>query len=386
MSFKWALKRIEESPLVLRLKEVKHRLTYEKSDRHMIRAMERFEKCDKKKPRSQIRKEIQVCKKFWRCYPLHYYRYDLYRKDKKLYQRDLINYIPEFFFYRLFLPFYDSGQYTLFLKEKTITEQFFRSLDIKQPHTICKLINNRFFTNELKEKAFTNIQEELIEREYQKIFVKPANGYGGFGIYVFNRKNKGHYETKNREVFNENFLKVVGVTNQYIIQSGLEQDQDISKIYSHSINTFRIATEHLNGNVRILCATLRIGWGGMQVDNGTQGGILIKVDIENGHLSDHATTEEGGCFKEHPDTNFVFKETQISQWDKVKEFVVESAKKLHQFTYLGWDVALTPNGPVAIEANLNFGLDHFQVALGGLREIFNISDPKFYWKNWTKIT
>jgi hypothetical protein len=54
---------------------------------------------------------------------------------------------------------------------------------------------------------------------------------------------------------------------------------------------------------------------------------------------------------------------------------------LPQFTYLGWDIALTKEGPLAIETNLGFGLDLYQVSLGGLREAFGIENPKFYWKN-----
>ena len=60
---------------------------------------------------------------------------------------------------------------------------------------------------------------------------------------------------------------------------------------------------------------------------------------------------------------------------------MENAKRLPQFTYLGWDIALTRRGPLAIETNLGFGLDSYQIALGGLREPFQISDPQFYWKN-----
>ncbi|GAI52270.1 unnamed protein product, partial [marine sediment metagenome] len=127
----------------------------------MAQAMRRYKKCDNKKPKSRIRKEMNLCKKFWGCYPLHYYRYDLYRKDKELSESKLLNYIPEFFFYRLFLPFYDSEKYKILLTDKIITEQFFRSLSIPQPHTICKLINNHIYTSELVEISYNDVEQEL---------------------------------------------------------------------------------------------------------------------------------------------------------------------------------------------------------------------------------
>ena len=55
------------------------------------------------------------------------------------------------------------------------------------------------------------------------------------------------------------------------------------------------------------------------------------------------------------------------------------SENLPQFTYLGWDIALTTTGPVAIETNLNFVFDHYQALMGGLRDLFEIDSPQFYW-------
>ena len=97
------VKQITQTQLALISAEIIHRLTYEKRDKRMAQAMKRFKKCDNKKLKSQTKKEMVLCKKFWGCYPLHYYRYGLYKKNKELSERELLNYIPEFFFYYLFL-------------------------------------------------------------------------------------------------------------------------------------------------------------------------------------------------------------------------------------------------------------------------------------------
>ena len=361
--------------------EIRHRFAYEKSYERMSQAMRRFKECSTKKPKSQIRKEMKLCKNFWGCYPLHYFRYDLYTRDRQLSERELLNYIPEFFFYSLFLPFYDSEKYEILLADKIIMEHFFRSLGIPYPHTICKLINNHLYTNSLVAISHSDVEQELREKVYQRIFLKPADGQGGHGIYIFNKNDRGQYATKDNDVLSEEFLNKIGAQNDYIVQSGLEQDPEISKIYPHSVNTFRIATENKSGNVRILCATLRFGRGGNQVDNGSQDGLFVKIDLETGQMGRYAASHQCEYFEKHPDTNFVFKGHKILNWNEIKKFTAENAKKLAQFTYLGWDVALTKGIPLAIETNLKFGLDHYQFALGGLREIFRISNPRFYWKN-----
>lgn len=372
----------KQSYIGLHLREIKHRLIYKKQFNHMAQAMKRYEKCDNKKPITQIKKEINLCKKFWACYPLHYYRYDLYRKDKQLSEEELLNYIPEFFFFHVFLSFYDSNKYGILIEEKNITEQIFRSLNIKQPDTIFKLTNNHIYSADLEKKDFEQIKIDLLQNEYKKIFVKPVDGQGGYGIYIFHRDEKGNYVTKGNIELNKDFLNKIGEKRDYIVQKGLEQDDRISEIYPNSINTFRITTENKKGKVRVVCSVLRIGKGNSELDNCSQDGISLKIDVKSGKTGNYAIAETmGEKFYKHPDTGFVFKEHVIPQWDKIKDFVINSAERLPQFTYLGWDIALTKEGPLAIETNLGFGLDVYQVVLGGVREAFRIENPKFYWKN-----
>ena len=313
---------------------------------------------------------------------MHYFRYDLYKRERQLSERELLNYIPEFFFYTLFLPFHDSEKYSILLADKNIAEQIFRSLEIAHPHTICKLIDNHIYTNQLVEVSCDHVEQELTEKQYQKVFVKPVEGQGGYGIHIFNRSANGKYVTKAGDIFNREFLNEIGEQNDYIIQSGLEQDPEISNIYPHSVNTCRITTENKHRNVRILCSVLRIGRDGKQVDNICQDGLILQIDTDTGKAGDHVTSEQCEYFDRHPDTNFIFKGYEILNWTEIKKFAIESARKLPQFTYLAWDIALTEKGPLAIEVGpLSFALDLYQVALGGLREIFGIGDPQFYWKN-----
>ncbi len=381
MDIEEILRNVKSYYLVLRLRELKHRLTYKRYYKRMAQAMERFHECNNKKPSRQIRREMGLCKKFWGCYPLHYFRYDLYKQDKQLTEQELIDYIPEFFFYVLFLPFYYPGEEERVLSDKIRTEQFFRSLGIPQPPTICKIIKNRVYNNRLCEIDFETIAEKIEEEKYKKIFVKPSDGAGGYGIYIFNRVNEKHYVNSNNVIFDEGFLNQIGKRNDYIIQPGLEQEESISRIYPHSINTFRIVTENKNGHVSIVCSVLRMGRGGKQVDNISQDGLILKIDKDGGRCGGYATTEQCEYFEKHPDTNFVFQTYRISCWDKIEEFVIKNADKLPQFVYIGWDIALTKKGPLAIEGNLAFGLDLYQIPLGGLKEQFKIGNPEFYYRN-----
>lgn len=370
-----------------KLREKKHRITFRKKYRPMQEAIDRFKKCDSgsKKPSAQIRKEINLCKKYWGCYPLHYFRYNLYRKDRSLSEAELLNYVPEFFFYELFLPWHNPKQYKILLADKIITEQFFRSLSIPQPHTICKLINSDIYSEELDKINFKVIAQKINDINCSKIFAKPADGHGGHGIYIFKKDAKGQYKTKDNDIFDEDFLNIVGSKNNYIIQSGIDQDPEMSRLYPHSVNTFRILTENKKGTVRIVDPVFfRVGRSGAEVDNFDQGGLLLTINVDTGTMSDHAISSHGEHLKSHPDTEILFKGRKVSKWKEIKASIMKFATKLPQFTYIGWDISLSKNGPTVLEANAGTGLDGLQLLSGGLRIVFKIDDPTYYWKNKVK--
>jgi len=347
----------------------------------LFNAMTRYKKCTDKKNTSQIKREIQVCKKYWKCYPYHYFLYDLYKRDMEITDDELINYIPHFYWYRLFLPYYRSSKFMMITDNKIITDQIFRSLKIPQPETLFYIFHGHLYSPEMVQLTQDQIEHELNNTSIEKIFVKPAQGSGGYGINIFHKTDRGHYETRQNIIFNGDFLAMLQKNQDYIVQAGIAQDPEISGIYPGSVNTFRIIAENINGVVRIVCAVMRIGRGQSEIDNASSGGIFIKTDIDSGKLGDFATSYNCEKFKEHPDTHFVFQNFTISRWDEIKRFSIEAASKVPFFTYLGWDIALTANGPLVIEINSNPAHDIMEISSNGLREAFGIEDPDYYWKN-----
>jgi hypothetical protein len=182
-------------------------------------------------------------------------------------------------------------------------------------------------------------------------------------------------------MLNSDYLNRLKKKQDYIVQAGVIQDSEISGIYPGSVNTFRIIVENINGLARVVCAVMRIGRGLSEIDNASSGGIFIKIDIPSGRMCDFATSYNGERFNEHPNTHVKFQNFKISRWDEIKRFAIEAAGKMPFFTYLGWDIALTVNGPLVIEINSNPAHDIMEMSSNGLREAFCIEDPNYYWKN-----
>jgi hypothetical protein len=364
--------------IVLKVLELRHRYAYKKTDATMRQAMKRYSNCGEKKPRRQMRREISVCRKFWGCYPLHYFREDLYRTDARLSDDELRNYVPEFFFYDLFLPLHNPPEYEVLFTDKNICEQLLRSLCIRQPDTMLKLIGGRCYSREMVEVGPEALAGQLARLRCSKVFIKPMLGSGGRGIIIAHRKSDV-YETGDGEKLDVDLLGSIANRGHYIVQAGIVQDPFMSHIYSQSVNTIRVHTENISGNVRIMLAYLRIGLDGSEVDNVCQGGMMLPIRAETGEMTKSAITENGQRFEKHPATGFVFRKATLPRWGDIETFVVESTRKLPQVTYLGWDIALSRAGPLAVEVNSGFGMPR-QGIHGGWRQLLRIEDPQVYWR------
>ena len=121
----------------------------------------------------------------------------------------------------------------------------------------------------------------------------------------------------------------------------------MAELYPKAINTIRYITL----NERPLGAVLRIGMGGANIDNASSGGMYAAVDIENGVVETPAFRYEGQKFLIHPDTNQIIPGFQIPMWKECTAFIRDACTCIDGIPLIGWDIAITPNGPTLVEVN-----------------------------------
>lgn len=159
---------------------------------------------------------------------------------------------------------------------------------------------------------------------------------------------------------------------EFIVQKCLSNHPAIDKIYPNSINTIRLVTTKnpATNEVEPLAAILRIGAHGNVVDNWAMGGLAIKIN-EDASLASEAYYKPGfgTKTKTHPDTNVVFDKVKVPFYKESVDLCCKFHKKLGIHS-IGWDVAITPEGPVLIEGNDNWEISLMQVPCGPLKSNF----------------
>ena len=193
----------------------------------------------------------------------------------------------------------------------------------------------------------------------KKIFIKVLTAKGGMGIYRLTSKN---IEQEIKDI--EEDL----TSTSFIHQQVIVQHPEIDKIHSDCINSIRFITYiDKNGVAHIVSALMRFGSGKRVVDNASAGGFYVAVDMENGVLKEegHQFMRGGGNkVKKHPDTGYIFKDFKIPYFEDACELVLRATRYLPT-RWIGWDIAIQPNGPIVIEGNDNPGMLTADIAYGG---------------------
>ena len=217
--------------------------------------------------------------------------------------------------------------------------------EIKQPPTVVHCIQGLFYDERYMPIDLDKAVELMSLNAPNGIVIKPSiHSWGGRNISFFRQELDAARIKKIFSDYGKNF----------IVQKVIRQHDALSAIHSDSVNTMRIITIILDGEVNILSACLRMGVGKSQVDNFSQGGVGCGIQA-NGQLRSVGYDRFGNQVQQHPG-GFHFEDCTIPGFDRVTEAVKLVAMRVPQFGVASWDFALDETGtPVLIEYNVSQG-------------------------------
>lgn len=265
--------------------------------------------------------------------------------------------------------FYGSGyvDYDLFNFENVSNKKRKTFITRSINNEYVKKLNNKEYYKYFDDKDLFNDKfKDFVKRDYlnlnkcgfkefqkfvnshKNFIAKPINGTGGFGVEKISIDNN-EKETYERLISNKQFL----------LEECVSQKDYISKLYPYSVNTLRLVTLRVNDETHIVARILRIGNKGNVVDNFHKDGMYTTLD-EYGMVNKPAVDREGNIYEKHPETGESIINFRVHNFDKIVNFVTEASKVMPEVGYVGWDIAVTDNGPVLIEGNNLPGYDLYQ--------------------------
>jgi hypothetical protein len=136
----------------------------------------------------------------------------------------------------------------------------------------------------------------------------------------------------------------------FVVEEFLRQHEALDRVYPHAVSTLRLTTLLTEGKPRQVHPTsIRFGSAGGRID--FAGAIIALVDRENGGGLRAPMFSFGPPLQAHPDTGVAFDSVKVPWLAEAEKLVLDCALEIPEVRYIGWDVAITPAGPVIIEGN-----------------------------------
>jgi hypothetical protein len=154
-------------------------------------------------------------------------------------------------------------------------------------------------------------------------------------------------------------LCVESVKAPLVLQRQLENHPQLSEMGLSGLCTARIVTmRQPDGDAaEVLLAAFRMPAQHCVADNFAAGGVASPVDLQTGRLGvgvrKSLSVAHVDCV-DHPDTGSQIAGRALPCWSDTIELAVKAHSTFAEFPSIGWDIAITPAGPVLVEANYNW--------------------------------
>ncbi len=239
------------------------------------------------------------------------------------------------------------------------------ALKLNHPDYRSKLADKSLFNKEFADylgREWLDVREsdaEQIEEfvtRHGAVMAKVPDSLGGIGI-----AKREASEITDFEKFRSELLK----GRQFLLEELIPQHEQMSQLCNTSVNTLRVISFFDGEKVHVIASVLKIGNGGA-IDNFSHGGMYTMLD-DHGVANFAAFDGENRTFTVHPVTGTSIVGFQVPLFDEVLSFVDTIARVVPQVPYVGWDIAISPNGPVVIEGNSNTGVFQSKPSVSGIR-------------------
>lgn len=251
-------------------------------------------------------------------------------------------------------------KYQILFTDKFVQKAFLTGLDLPTPRLLGFIVEGG------PRSSLSDFQD-LIENAPNEFVLKVASGRGGEGFRRIVRTGDILHEGCNvveLEQLWEHISNHLG--RGVVIEETAHNVESLRRLNPSSLNTFRVLTFNLPGAGWIhLTSLLKVGRSGSFVDNRVAGGLVVAINEkgQTGVARDFRTNTD---YSRHPDSGEQLSGITIDGYKDVVRLALDASLHFPQLGILGWDIALTPKGPVIIEVNAAPGIDYGQYLYGGL--------------------
>jgi len=262
----------------------------------------------------------------------------------------------------------NGGEYRSIFDNKHYLSAILRGWNIPVPDDLAILNHNGAHWLTGRSEQSRDWPDWLADVDDGKYFIKPANGNHGRNAGMLT-KSRGLIKFNGTEVDPAKARQtLLAEPGDFLLQRWIEQHPDMGIHSNATVNTIRALTVRLSPDQVILFhAVMRNGRTDRFLDNFHAGGIAVQVDVDSGEtIGEGVQLRPRANLKRHPDSNRPLSGNPVPRFMNVKEILIRAHGMFPGLKSVGWDVAVSLNGPIIVEGNLDWDV-----------EIHAFCDPNF---------
>tara|TARA_B100001939_G_scaffold348192_1_gene373634 strand:- start:26198 stop:27277 length:1080 start_codon:yes stop_codon:yes gene_type:complete len=258
----------------------------------------------------------------------------------------------------------NPAAYSILTEDKVVFHYYCSAASLATPRLLA--VVNRFGASFASDHSPITCFEDFraaLTQTGTGVICKPVYGAHGTGIVGFDKKNEAYEgirsEFPSLESF-YNYLTTTGRHEEFIIQEKLTGHQEILALTGKKqVQGLRLITVmDKNNEPRLILRKIKLAGRDRLLDNfqfGQSGALLCLLD-ENGQIEKaHAYCAEKQALtsiSHHPETGKSLIGFQVPHWKQCVDLVLRAQKHFRPHKTIGWDVAITDEGPLLLEGNI----------------------------------
>ena len=193
----------------------------------------------------------------------------------------------------------------------------------------------------LAQDVTEQLLEELSGRE-GRVIAKPNCKGQGKGIKVLPTAT---------EEERKDAMEFISQAENYIVEEYVTQHEALAKLNPGAVSIIRFYSVSSPAGNYVFAPVLTTAIT-KSVSNGCQDALTAMIDIRTGEVISDAVDQNNLVdYAEHPVTGVPFKGLKMPFWQETIDMMRKAVPLASKISNIGWDVAITEDGPLIIEAN-----------------------------------
>ena len=210
-------------------------------------------------------------------------------------------------------------------------------------------------------------KRSLLDYPACDLFLKLAHCRDGEDARVWRRQSDSSYsgDLGSNLTLSElcETLRSLSLKRPLILQPRIANHAELRGLSGDALSTVRVLTvRHLAGRIDVALACYKMPVGSLVIDKFVAGGLACRVELNDGRLGPAVFKSRPGLFVAHPETGAAIAGRMLPHWPTVKRVALAAHREFGALPSIGWDIAITDDGPVIVEGNSVWGANVEQMS------------------------